>query len=184
MAQDSGVGDVIKWGLILGGGYLLWVYYTNSQAAAAAAATAAAGTTSTTGSTDSTGTTSSSTTSGTTSSSSGSTTPTPGLVIPSNLVVAKTLNNSLTGTVQLNGESVPLSIITGNSPATSGVIYNSGGTDITSQFTSAQQAQLVQAFLLAPQSPSGTSGLGHVFVLPRLYTAGTGRRIPGRIGAA
>jgi hypothetical protein len=179
MAQDS-TGEILKWGLIIGGAWLAWNYFVGSQAAAssAAAAAAAAPPVGSTGSTTTVSPTGSTTT----------TTPTtapvtvPGLQIPSNLSVTPNVNNSLSGNVLLNGESVNLSIITKNQGQTSGVIYNTAGSDITSQFTPAQQQQLVQAFLLAP-SGSGTSGLGRVVVLPRMYRAGAGRRMAGRIGA-
>jgi hypothetical protein len=172
MAQDNGMGEILKWGLIIGGGYLLYNYFI--APAATAATTPVTGTT-----TPPTGTT-------TTTTGSTTTTPTPGLVIPSTLTVTPGINQSLQGTVQLNGESVQLSIITGRAPATSGVIYNTSGTDITAQFTAAQQAQLVQAFLLAPQTATGTSGLAAlklpVMLTPRGATHPRSARMVGRVG--
>lgn len=81
-----------------------------------------------------------------------------GLSIPSNLTVTPNINNSLSGDVILNGVSTNLSIITGNAGQSAGVIYNTAGQDITSQFTAAQQQQLIAAFTAAPHN-AGVSGL-------------------------
>ena len=88
--------------------------------------------------------------------------PTPastGLVIPSNLTVTPNINNSLSGNVTINGVSTNLSIITGNAGNTSGVIYNTAGQDITSQFSSAEQQQLVSAFMAANGGLAGLFGV-------------------------
>ena len=80
-------------------------------------------------------------------------------MIPSNLTVTPTINNSLSGNVTINGVSTNLSIITGNAGNTSGVIYNTAGQDITSQFSSAEQQQLVSAFMAANGGLAGLFGV-------------------------
>jgi hypothetical protein len=80
-----------------------------------------------------------------------------GLVIPSNLTVTPNINNSLSGNVMINGVSTNLSIITANAGQSAGVIYNTAGQDITAQFSTAEQQQLVSAFIAAN---GGMAGLG------------------------
>jgi hypothetical protein len=82
------------------------------------------------------------------------------VAIPANLTVVPTINGALQGTVNVNGDPTSLAIITGRAGQTSGVVYNVSGTDVTNLFTAAEIQQLINAFLLAPQTSSGVSGLG------------------------
>jgi hypothetical protein len=94
------------------------------------------------------------------------------LAIPSNLTVTPTINSALQGTVNVNGDPVSLAVITGNLGHSSGVVFNSAGADVTNLFTAAQIQQLVNAFLLAPTTSSGVSGLGYRGIPARyLHTA-------------
>jgi hypothetical protein len=60
--------------------------------------------------------------------------------------VTQDINNSLKAAVSISGQSMTVNVIPANAGNPTGVIYNSAGADITSQFTSAQQAQIVLAF--------------------------------------
>ena len=68
--------------------------------------------------------------------------------------VTPDINNSLKATVNVNGQTMTINVIPANAGGNTGVIYNTSGTDITSQFTSAQQAQIV----LAVQSAYNAGG--------------------------
>jgi hypothetical protein len=108
------------------------------------------------------------------------------LVIPSNLVVSPNINNSLSGYVQWNGQTVNLTIIPtqlGANPSNAGLIWNTSGQDITSQFSPSQQAALVSAFQSAPQNP--TAGLGIIMpASPFISPATNGVANPGSLGLA
>lgn len=82
------------------------------------------------------------------------------LAIPANLTVTPTINGALQGTVNVNGDPVSLAVITANVGNSSGVVFNTGGADVTNLFTEAQIQSLSSAFLLAPTS-SGIAGLGY-----------------------
>lgn len=68
--------------------------------------------------------------------------------------VTNDINNSLKATVMINGQSMTINIIPANAGGTSGVIYNTNGADITAQFSSAQQAQIVLAIQSAAAGAS------------------------------
>ena len=107
----------------------------------------------------------------------------PGLIIPSTLVVSPNINNSLSGYVSWNGNNTNLTIIPTQASAGVGLIWNTNGQDITSQFNSAQQAALVSAFQSAPQN--ATAGLGVIMQLsPFISPATNGVRDPASLGLA
>jgi hypothetical protein len=76
------------------------------------------------------------------------------------LTVVPDINDSLTGTVKLNGVPTRLSIITA-----SGAIYDSTGTEITSALQS-QGIDIVALRTAFQNAPAGVSGLGAVRYIP------------------
>jgi hypothetical protein len=179
--QNNMLGDILGLGLLAGGAYLAWTVYQSYLVTAAAAATTPVSTTTTTPATTTTSTTT------TSASATGSGQPAATLVIPTNLTVTPDINNSLKGTVNVNGQSVPLNVIPSAAGQASGVVYNSSGQDVTAMFTAGQITQLITAFSLAPQSASGVSGFGRGFgapMAPNYLRAGTPMFMPGPYGQA
>lgn len=137
MAQSDAMGDILKIGAVAVGGWLLWSWYESTlPAATTSAGTSTMGTT---------------TPSTVTTPPAAPAAPTVTLVIPQNLLVTPVINNGLQATVVINGSNAVIAVIPANAGQTSGVVYNSSGTDITSMFSPTQVQQLVSAFSLAPQ---------------------------------
>lgn len=164
MAQSSGggIGEILPILLIGGAAWVAWSMYQSYEAgvvAAAAAAAPPAGGTSTTG-TSTTGTS----TTGTTSTTSGSSTPT--IVIPAGFSVAPDINGAYKGTVTYNGSPATLDVI-----LSSGQVYNTAGSDITTLLGSANVTTLINAFQTAVNAgivagTPGFSGLGQFIAVP------------------
>ena len=71
-------------------------------------------------------------------------------VSTSGLTVTPDINNSLTGTVSVNGIATQLSVLP------NGQIYDSNGNNITSTFSSANAQTIITAFFTAPQASTVT----------------------------
>jgi hypothetical protein len=79
-------------------------------------------------------------------------TPSTSVNIPANLTVTPDINNSITGQIIVNGASKQITIIPtqlGATTGNAGLIWDSNGQDITSQFTANQQQVLTQAYQAA-----------------------------------
>lgn len=98
----------------------------------------------------------------TTTTTAGATTNASGITGPTS--VAPDINNSLKGTITLNGTAMTINVIPSAAGQSSGLIWNTSGQDITQQFTAAEQAQILQAFTTAPH----TTGLSALMNTPSI----------------
>ena len=95
----------------------------------------------------------------------------PPIIIPAGFTVTPDINNSYKGTVTYNGSPATLNVILANAGATSGVVYNSTGQDITALLGPANVTTLVNAYQAAANAAtvSGVSGLSQIRV-PMMLT--------------
>jgi hypothetical protein len=158
MAQQQGGGfaEVLQFALFAGVALVAWNLYTAYQLGQAQAST-----------TPSTPTSTPTTT---------ATTSVPAIVIPANFSVVIDVNNSLRGTVTYNGTPTSFNVIPANAGASTGVVYNTSGQDVTALLGPANVTTLVNAFNAAAASEkvsgtlSGFSGFGQVarIAVPRM----------------
>jgi hypothetical protein len=73
----------------------------------------------------------------------------PAIVIPAGFTVTPDVNNSYRGTVTYNGSPATLNVILANAGDSTGVVYNSAGTDVTALLGAANVATLVNAYQIA-----------------------------------
>jgi hypothetical protein len=154
--------DLIKYGLIALGAYLIYEYIQkNGGLAGIFGSTAAAGTTGTlTAAQIAAAAAAAAATSTPPATAPASHPPTPPVLDMTGLTVVPDVNDSLTGTVKLNGVPTRLSIITA-----SGAIYDTSGQEITSALQS-QGVDIVALRTAFQNAPQGVSGLGAVRYIP------------------
>jgi hypothetical protein len=153
MAQSNGIGEVIQFALLGVGAWIAWnIYeaYVLGQSSVTAPATPAVPATPATPAPSST----------------------PSIVIPANFSVTSDINNSYKGQVTYNGSPATFNVIIANAGASSGVVYNSSGQDVTALLGAANVQTLVNAYQAAVNTEtvagtlSGFSGLGQFIRVP------------------
>ena len=134
MAKDSGLSEILPVVLIGGAAWVAWSLYQSYQAGLTSSATAAAPAT-------------------TPASSTSTQTPaapapaaSPAVVIPAGFTVTPGTNNSWRGTVTYNGSPTTFNVILANAGNSSGVVWNTAGTDVTALLGAANVTTLVNAF--------------------------------------
>jgi hypothetical protein len=136
MAQQNALGEIVPILLIGGAAWVAWSIYQSYQSTAAATpatpATPAAPATTTTQTPAAPAPAAS-----------------PAIVIPAGFTVTPDVNNSYRGTVTYNGSPATLNVILANAGDSTGVVYNSAGTDVTALLGAANVATLVNAYQIA-----------------------------------
>jgi hypothetical protein len=147
--------------LLAGGAWVAWSLWQSYQAGLTTAATTA---------TPATPATSASAT--TPATPAPSTTPT--IVIPAGFSVVTDINNSYRGTVTYNGTPTSFNVILANAGQSTGVVFNTSGTDVTALLGPANVTTLVNAFQSAVNTETvagnlaGVYGLGQFIRVPRM----------------
>jgi hypothetical protein len=131
MAKDSGLSEILPVVLIGGAAWVAWSLYQSYQAGLTSAAAAPA----TPASPASTQTP-----------SAPAPASSPAVVIPAGFTVIPGANNSWQGTVTYNGSPTTFNVILANAGNSSGVVWNTAGTDVTALLGAANVTTLVNAF--------------------------------------
>ena len=148
--------------LLIGGGALLLYLWSKNQQPGVAVQAAGAGTAPSPGTTAAgvqTGSTGATAPTTTTYAPAPAATSAPAAVLnTTGLKVHPDVNNSLTGTVSINGQPMTLAVI-----QTDGRVFNSNGQDITQSLSAMgiDVNALRAAFATAPLDTTGVSGIGH-----------------------
>jgi hypothetical protein len=137
MAQQNALGEIVPILLIGGAAWVAWSIYQSYQSTAAP--TPAAPATPATPAAPAT----------TQTPAAPAPAASPAIVIPAGFTVTPDVNNSYRGTVTYNGSPATLNVILANAGDSTGVVYNSAGTDVTALLGAANVATLVNAYQIA-----------------------------------